>query len=111
MAALAGCEVQIPTSRDQPTISQESFIATMVQLRVAAIRTPVGLATEEERNRILEEYGVSEDDLRTFADVHGTNVPMMEALWSEVERGIAEEFGVAPLTDEYPLGEPQETLP
>jgi hypothetical protein len=36
---------------------------------------------------------------------------MMEALWSEVERGIAEEFGVAPLTDEYPLGEPQETLP
>jgi len=100
---LGGCEDRVPTSRDEATIPRERFIETMVQLRVAAIRTQVGLVTEQERDRILGEQGVSEEELRQFADVHGTDVPMMEALWTEVERRIAEEFGVAPRTDEYPI--------
>lgn len=101
---LAGCDDRIPTSRDEETIPRESFIATMVELRTAAVRTQMGLVTLEQRDRILSRHGVSEEELRQFADVHGANVPMMNELWSEVERRIAEELGV----DLAPEGEPQE---
>ncbi|MEX1257301.1 MAG: hypothetical protein WEG36_06775 [Gemmatimonadota bacterium] len=83
----------------------------MVELRTAAVRTQMGLVTQEQRDRILSRHGVSEEELRQFADVHGANVPMMSELWSEVERRIAEELGVDLAPEGEPQGEPAEPLP
>jgi hypothetical protein len=107
----AGCDNRIPTSREEEAIARDRFISTMVELRVAAQRSPTGLATEAERDRILTEQGVTADELRQFVEVHGGNVPMMAEVWIEVERRIAETFGVAPVTEDGIDPEPDAGLP
>jgi hypothetical protein len=86
------------------TVSSEQFMSAIVALRTAIIRSSRGVLTEEERDRVLAEQGVSPDELRQFVDVHGANVPMMSQLWTEVERRIRERFGPTPPTELDPTG-------
>ena len=67
------------------TIDRETFISTYVDLRAAALRRDSREITDEERDSILGEYGVTEDELLSFAEVHGREVPFMQDLWDEVE--------------------------
>lgn len=69
-------------------IDEETFIQTYADLRLTA--RELGGLPEEDRERILDEHGVSVEDLRAFIDVHATNVPYMQGVWNEVDRRIAE---------------------
>ncbi len=92
--AAAGCDDGVPSSRDGTSIAQETFIEVMTELRRAAIRSGTGAPTAAERERILAEHGVDAEDLRTFVHIHGENVPLMNEVWSEVERRLGEEEAV-----------------
>lgn len=66
-------------------IDRETFIATYLDLRLAALQSPDREITAEARARVLTEHGVSEDELLGFVEAHGHDVPYMEAVWSEIE--------------------------
>lgn len=76
----AGCG-----GEDRETIPRETFIEAYVALRTVAIRSPDGEVDPISRARILEERGISEEDLLHFVEVHGRDVPFMGTIWEEVE--------------------------
>ena len=67
------------------TLDRETFISTYVDLRAAALRKESREISDEQRDSILGEYGVTEEDLLSFAEMHGREVPYMQDLWDEVE--------------------------
>jgi hypothetical protein len=67
------------------TIDREAFIATYVGLRVAALRADEQVVSDDARDEVLAENGVSGDDLLRFAEVHGGDVEFMRDVWNEVE--------------------------
>lgn len=77
-------------------IDRETFIATYVDLRIAAIRAGHNAVDATERARILQEHDVTEDALLSFATANGEKVDYMRQVWDEVERRLD---GV-PLTDD-----------
>ena len=68
-----------------PTVSREAFIETYVALRYQAVQSPANELPPRERDRILEEHGVTEDELLAFVEAHGDDPTYMESVWSEVE--------------------------
>ncbi len=80
-----------PSGTDAPpAIDREVFIATYVDLRLAALDAPDFLVPPEEREEILRRHGVTQDDLLRFADVHGRDIEYMNDLWAEIEVRIEE---------------------
>jgi hypothetical protein len=78
---LFGCGSSAPGD----TIDREVFIATYVDLRMAALDTDTARIGTVERDAILQQHGVTADDLTTFADVHGADLEYMRDVWAEVE--------------------------
>lgn len=76
-----------PASYDGP-IDRETFVATYVDLRLSALGTPSGVITDAERSRVLEEHGVTEDDLLGFADAWGADPAAMRSIWEDVQRRL-----------------------
>ena len=77
----AGCAEGVPE-----TIGREAFIETYVALRVAELTETGGeIISPEERDRVLDEQGVTEEELFGFVEVHGGDVDFMKELWKEVE--------------------------
>jgi len=73
-------------------IDRELFIQTMVDLRMDALdNTPMVIA-EQEKEAILRERGVTEQDLRDFVEAHGRELVYMRDLWAEVEARILVEI-------------------
>ena len=87
IAGLAGAAC---APNEPETISRETFVETYVALRAAELRSPGAVIPDEDRDRVLAEMGVSEEDLLAFAEVHGDDVLFMEAVWSEVQNRMAE---------------------
>ncbi len=73
---------------DVATIDPEIFIATYVDLRAEALLNDSQQITDEERAQVLQERGVTEDELLAFADIHGRDVTFMRDLWDEVEERL-----------------------
>ncbi len=71
-------------------IDEELFISTFVDLRVAALSAEGGELDPAERERILADRGVSEEDLLQFVEVHGRDVDFMAGVWSRADSLIAE---------------------
>jgi hypothetical protein len=67
------------------TIERESFIATYVDLRRAALQNPGAQIGPPQRDEVLARHGVSEEDLLSFVEVHGRDVDYMAGVWGEVE--------------------------
>jgi len=67
------------------TIDREVFITTYVDLRIAALDTDSSRISESQRDEILQQHGVTADDLTTFADVHGADLEYMRDVWADVE--------------------------
>lgn len=77
-------------SSDQPagaaeTIDREVFIATYVDLRIAALEADTRLLTDEARDEVLTQHAVTEERLKAFAEVHGRDVEFMSDVWAQVE--------------------------
>lgn len=78
-------EVEEPETE---TISREMFVETYVALRKAARASETGEISTEERERVLSEHGVTEEDLLSFVEVHGRRLGFMSEVWSEVEERL-----------------------
>jgi hypothetical protein len=65
-------------------IEREVFIATWVDLRAAALVAGDPLP-EPERERVLGERGVTEEELLGFAEAHGDDPRFMAEVWTEIE--------------------------
>jgi hypothetical protein len=71
-------------------MDRETFIATYVDLREAAIASSDFRITEGQRTAILARHGVDGESLLRFADVHGRDLDYMNAVWTEVDARLAE---------------------
>ena len=67
------------------TIDRETFIDVYVEIRVAALGTEDATLLPADRDRILESYAVSVDDLVEFAEVHGEDPTFMQEVWNDIE--------------------------
>ncbi|MBT8487870.1 MAG: hypothetical protein KJO65_03475 [Gemmatimonadetes bacterium] len=79
--AVAGCGPSTP----EGLIEEETFVETYVELRIAALDTDSSRIADADRQAILAERGVTEDDLLEFVRVHSTNLEYMRDVWNEVE--------------------------
>lgn len=69
-------------------ISREEYIDIYVEILQAAAEEPDSVAATERAHEILEDHGVSEDDLLTFARNHAEDGEYLVELWSEIERRL-----------------------
>ncbi len=69
-------------------IDREVFVQTYVELRMESFDNIPRVITDGERDVILEERGVSAEELRLFLTVHGPDVEFMRDLWAEIEGQI-----------------------
>jgi hypothetical protein len=88
LLALASCSSDTAEPADGEVIDRETFIATYVDLRRAAIRSPDFRLTPEARNEILSRHGVGAQDLIEFAEANGRDLELMNEVWTEVEARI-----------------------
>jgi hypothetical protein len=87
---VVSCTSGGPGRASEDVIARQTFVDVYVQLRIAALKDPMEDLPLEERDRILQEAGVSEDDLIRFVEVRGGEVQFMRQLWEEVDSLIKE---------------------
>lgn len=94
LMANAGCGSSTP----EGVIDRETFIEAYVELRVAALDTDTARIAASDREAVLAELGITEDDLVEFVEVHAADLEYMRDVWNEVEvrmdrpvEGVAEE--------------------
>lgn len=97
LVTLPGCDLGIPGSGSGETIDDQTFVEAMVELRLATARSD-GALSASVREDVLADVGVSGDDLVTFIEVHGENVPRMHDIWVELDLRLSGE-GREALTD------------
>lgn len=73
------------------TLTREAFVETYTALRQAAMQSSSGVIAPEDRERVLAEQGVSEDELASFAETHGADDEFMRTIWEEVQEKITEQ--------------------
>jgi hypothetical protein len=94
-----GSEIEAPD-----VLSREDFVRAYVELRVAALKSPGEELSLETRDRVLQELGLTEEDLLRFVEVNGRDVQFMRRVWEEVDSLMTEKRGLpAPST---PVGTP-----
>lgn len=99
LLTLTACDPGFPSSEGDAPIDRDTFVAVYVELRVEALHWDGGRLPEGERDRILQEHGVTADDLRAFVQAHGRDVPYMTQVWTEVDERLANRVGEDPLFD------------
>jgi hypothetical protein len=88
LLAGAACDPGFPRAGPEATISEDEFVAAMVELRRGALHREGNRLPISERDRILAARGLTPDDLLHFAEVHGADVPYMYEVWTRVEAGL-----------------------
>lgn len=83
--ALAACGGSGSLSGEADTISRDTFIQAYLELRIEGLRSLGSEISIEARDQILEEVGVSEEELLAFVEYWGTDPLMMEGVWAEVD--------------------------
>ncbi len=83
--AFSCSEELAPPEPDRPTIDERTFTRALSDLVVARIRLlPDTAAYARRAEELLRENGVSEEELRTFVDVHGQNDDAMTRAYARV---------------------------
>lgn len=77
-----------PSPEEAETIARDTFVATYVDLRLTALRDTTPSITEAERQRVLQDHGVTREDLLQFVEVHGQRVEFMRSVWDEVDERL-----------------------
>lgn len=67
------------------TIERDTFVQAYANLRIAAVETDSGRIAFTVRDSILDAFGVTEEDLMIFADVHAEELEFMRDVWNDVE--------------------------
>jgi len=73
-----------PEGPESGSLDRATFVDAWVDLRTAALASPAREISPTERDRILAERGVTQEELLTFAEVHGSDVSYMKEIWDEV---------------------------
>ena len=73
------------TDPPEDTAEREAFIGAYLDLRATLLSGPSTDLDNEARDSILSAYGVTDQDLVDFIDMHGEDVEFMRDLWTEVE--------------------------
>lgn len=84
LSALA-CGGDMGPQATEATIPAETFIDVYVDLRLAAIQRGSEVLDTLEARRILEEHGVTRQDLLDFADAYGGDFVFMNGVWEEIQ--------------------------
>ena len=85
LAPLAACAAASCGAKDDPAVIDRAvFIDTYVDLRKAALAAPSHTHTAADRERVLEEHGVTDQDLLHFVDVRGADPQYMVRLWTDI---------------------------
>lgn len=66
-------------------IDREAFIDTYVDLRIAALETDSQRVAQADREAILAEHGVTEEDMVGFVEAYATDLELMRDVWNDVE--------------------------
>lgn len=72
------------------SLSREEFVEVYVALRAAGLQSASGVISPGDRERILTERGIEQEELIEFADAHGGDPAFMKDLWDEVESRLEE---------------------
>ena len=80
----SGCSKE-RTAAPTGVIDREVFIATYVDLRDGALGNQLKVLSDEQRERILREHGVTEEQLLAFAEAWGADTEYMTKVWDEVK--------------------------
>lgn len=78
------------------TVDRETFIRVYLELRAAALDAEDATLVQADRDRILEKYGITAEDMVAFADAHGSDVAFMRDLWNEIETRLDVDSLAAP---------------
>lgn len=73
----------------EETIDRETFVATYVDLRRAALSSPGQTLSDADRERVLRQNAVSEGELIAFADAWGRDARYMTRVWEDVGARLA----------------------
>ncbi len=82
---VAGCGGEDSPPLAEGAISKELFIEAYVQLRREGLRAPMMEINIETRDRVLEEVGVTEEELFTFVEVWGNDGELMVEVWGTID--------------------------
>lgn len=66
------------------TIDRATFVDAYVELRSAALRRGLSGVDGPLRDTVLRDAGVTEEQLLTFAEVHGDDLDFMQEVWTDV---------------------------
>jgi hypothetical protein len=86
LLALASCSSDTAEPVEGDVIDRETFIATYVDLRMAAVESPDFRLPPGARDEVLARHGVDAEDLVRFAEAYGQDLELMNEVWTEVER-------------------------
>ena len=70
------------------TLDRDTFVEVTVELRMAALKQPNATLAPADRARILQDHGVTEEELIAFAQVRGDDTAFMAELWKEIEQRL-----------------------
>ncbi|HKK93287.1 MAG TPA: hypothetical protein VJ925_07610 [Longimicrobiales bacterium] len=83
-AAAPGCAGESPPE----TIDREAFVDAYVEIRTAALLRSQPALEGPVKDSVLRELGVTEEQLLTFADVHGDDLEFMRGVWADVSTAL-----------------------
>jgi hypothetical protein len=82
----SGCGEGIFGSREGDAIPRETFLAAIVELRLAAYReNNEGVLPAGAHEEILARHGVTAEQMTGFVEVHGRDIPFMDSVWIEID--------------------------
>lgn len=84
----SSCSPREPESEGNSLISREAFIEAYVKLREGALRAPGQEISLQERDRILADLGLVDQDLLDFVEVRGRDIQFMRRVWEEIDSVI-----------------------
>ena len=91
-------------------IDRGVFIATYVDLRMSTLRQGVDQIPTVDRDRILAEHGVSEQDLLDFVEIRGHQPEFMQPVWDTIEARIdRERLGTGAIQGPDPDAQPPDS--
>ncbi len=79
------CERGFPEAGSAPSIPEATFVQAMVEFRTEALNWEEGHIPDDVRDSILARHGITGDDLVTYVEVWGNDVPHMYRVWAAVD--------------------------
>lgn len=85
LMAMAACSPADSAQVPEGIMDRETFIEAYMELRAAGLTTPDQTVDLTERDRILAERGLTDQDMMDFVEAWGRDPAFMEALWTEID--------------------------